>query len=203
MISDAGENSQKVRCFIGIAASDVGLEDGLVQQMALYRQRPGWEALRWTPAHFLHLTLAFLGNQAFSTLQALQQTLSACLQQQSPFALQVTRCSSFPDASSGIVAALADLSPDLVALQQCAVKAVQQAGIATETRPYRPHITLARVSKNATVYHVDEPLMLQGKVQAVSLYRSELLTEGSHYTVMARYPLSFAGMPTGGADLSG
>ena len=44
MISDAGENSQKVRCFIGIAASDVGLEDGLVQQMALYRQRPGWDA---------------------------------------------------------------------------------------------------------------------------------------------------------------
>ena len=53
------------------------------------------------------------------------------------------------------------------------------------------------------VYHVDEPLMLVGKVQAsISLSECELLLRRTHYTVMARYPLGFAeGMPTGNCGI--
>ena len=118
--------------------------------MALYRQTPGWEAGATLDARaFSASDPGFLGNSSFQHITGfLQKTLSACLQQRH-LPQQVTRCAVFPDASSGYRGGTSRLSPDLVALRRCAVKAVQQAGIATETRPYRPHITLARGIKNA------------------------------------------------------
>lgn len=179
----------QVRCFVGIAATDMSLQAMLVDQIARYRQQPALTNIRWTPDAFLHLTLCFLGNQSPSMVSALALHLEDRLASVAEFDLSMERCCGFPDAKSRIVAAMPVLSPALLALHARVVEAVRAAGIAPDARPYLPHITLGRAKQGQRLPSLHDALDGRGRVRAVSLYRSELLSEGSHYTVMRSWPL--------------
>lgn len=188
---------EQVRCFVGIAAADMDLHTVLAEQIARYRQHPAFTNIRWTPETFLHLTLCFLGNQPLSTVSALALHLDKLLMSVDTFALSIERCCGFPDAKSRIVAAMPVLSPALQALQLKVVEAVRAAGIDPEARPYLPHITLGRATQGRRLLSGGVPgdvllgsgLSASGWVRTISLYRSELQPEGSHYTVIRSWRL--------------
>lgn len=182
--------TELVRSFVGIAVTDMGMQDVFAERMAFYRQNPALTNMRWTPPHFLHLTLSFMGEQPVSALLMLQDLLRDALVNVSAFPLQVERCCSFPDARSRILAALSRSDAALLDVRRRVTNAVSAAGIAIEHRPYLPHITLGRMGKDSVPGTLDDAFVVTGQVVAVSLYRSELQASGSHYSVIARWVLA-------------
>lgn len=179
-----------IRCFVGISADDMGLEDALMAQILQWQRRTDMQDVRWTPRSFLHLTLTFMGAQSRQTLTPLARLLDDALKSIKAFPVSVTHCGGFPDAKSRILAAIPQSTPSLLALQQVVAHAVASVGIDLETRPYLPHITLGRLGRHQCLPDFVEPLIANGLVRAVSLYRSDAIASGSHYTVMARWPLN-------------
>lgn len=179
----------RIRCFVGVSAADMGLEEVLCARIERFRQRADMQEIRWTPRDFLHLTLTFMGAQPRQVLAPLALLLDESLRNLVAFPLVLTHCSGFPDAKSRIIAAIPECSPPLSVLQQSVARAVATVGIESDARPYLPHITLGRLERHRELPDFHEALQATGMVRAVSLYRSDALASGSHYTVIARWTL--------------
>jgi 2'-5' RNA ligase len=74
---------------------------------------------------------------------------------------------------------------------------LQSAGFALDTRPYVPHVTLARLDKPASAdviaQFLRQPLPPEARsfeCREFALYASETLAEGARYRVLERYPLA-------------
>lgn len=162
------------------------------------------EGLRPIRPEALHLTLAFLGERDHGEIERAQRVLIA--HGRDPAAVPVRlereaigvparrpRVVAFPAASAAVVALQRALSADLV-----------DAGLLEpEKRPFWPHLSVARVRgdpKGPKGRRRHGPL-LEGlpslPAQAghtfgavrVALYRSELRSQGAHYSVLADFDL--------------
>jgi 2'-5' RNA ligase len=122
------------------------LPDAAVQEaLAVHRDQWQWSAAAacYAPADW-HVTLHFIGSVARSRLEELRAALALPI---TPFALGWGRPELWPHG-------LAVLCPEVVpeALQQLHTQlgqALQQRGLRTDSRPFRPHFTLARHAQAA------------------------------------------------------
>lgn len=131
----------------------------------------------------LHLTLVFLGSQPCSSLERLKR-LAAGLHAQQPFSLCLDRLQCWP---GGLLHLLPSQVPaELLALQQNLHAALTQAGLALETRPYRPHLTLARGSRLPALAG---PCAFSWRVEHFALYVSQQQADGSRYQIIEQWPL--------------
>jgi 2'-5' RNA ligase len=129
-----------------------------------------------------HLTLHFLGNVARERVPALRDALGV------PFAgfrLVFSRCESWP---RGLLVAAPDaVPPALIELHGALATAITRFGLAVETRPFRPHITLAR--KHAGAVPPPAGATLAWDVDSYALVESRLRT-GAGYSVLHDYAAS-------------
>jgi len=161
----------------------------------------------WSRAHNLHLTLKFLGDIPVSRIPSLSDACDEAARQIAPFELLVKGSGTFPPhgkpkvlwigiedaaASSGGCNSLLSLHAALE--DRCAA-----AGLAREPRAYHPHLTIARLREAKD----SRPLAEQHKqidfapqtfaVTEIVLFRSELSSQGSKHTVLARHTLGNTG----------
>ncbi|MFM9059039.1 MAG: RNA 2',3'-cyclic phosphodiesterase [Planctomycetaceae bacterium] len=96
----------------------------------------------------MHLTLHFLGDVADATHVALPGALARVAFE--PFAVEIRRTGVFPPRGrpSVLWAGIADSAP-LVALHAAVGTALASCGLEIETRPFVPHVTLARLTPAA------------------------------------------------------
>jgi 2'-5' RNA ligase len=167
--------------------------------------------LRWTGPANLHLTLRFLGDTTPSQQQGLMELVQPVARQHTPFVLALGELGCFPHFRSpnivwmGLAGDLASLAPLQMALEQAA----QAAGFAPETRPFTPHLTLARTQRHAlrpqvaqmgralqnfaaTEYKKSALLRqdaLLFSVTHLAYIQSELLPGGPRYTLLERFDL--------------
>ncbi len=96
------------------------------------------DGLRWSAPESWHITLQFLGNtpQYECIVARLRELRSP------PVPIQLEGLGFFERA--GVFFAGVGLTPELQALQQRVTAATGLCGFIPETRPYHPHITLAR-----------------------------------------------------------
>jgi 2'-5' RNA ligase len=90
--------------------------------------------------------------------------------------------------------------PELHALHHGIDVETQRLGYAREERDFSPHLTLGRVSRNATSRDVQRISEVVGslkvgflgaaRVQAINLYRSDLQPGGAVYTRLFSAPLA-------------
>lgn len=120
---------------------------GVTEQAALTTHAAAWQwpagAARYAPADW-HVTLHFLGALPLSRLPELRAALAVPL---TPFELRFGQAELWPHG----LAVLLPLSVP-AALQQLHARleqALQGLGLTTDTRPYRPHLTLARHAAQA------------------------------------------------------
>ncbi len=105
------------------------------------RSRTASESLlRWSAAESWHITLQFLG----STTPQQYECVTARLRElhQPPFVVELGAVDTFDRA--GVLFVDVRVTPQLVALQQAVIAATIPCGFMPESRPYHPHITLAR-----------------------------------------------------------
>ena len=143
-----------MRTFVAIGIPPKAKEHLRAQQDRL-RDLPALRAcpslLRWTDPEKMHLTLRFLGETDRPRLSQMQQGLMAIGMRHAPFKLALTELGCFKSWTNMRVLWVG-LSGDLNALkavQSESESLARQVGFAPVTQRFSPHITLARVSRNA------------------------------------------------------
>ena len=140
---------------------------------------------RRIPPENLHLTLHFLGDVAADLTNELCRLAEDAAA--NAINLRFDRLEAWGNAD--LAALRADDTPDLLRLVGQLGTGLKLAGIATDKRRYKPHITVARdlhfVEASLPVWPV-----LEWRADTLVLVRSRLAPQGSEYAVIADWPLS-------------
>lgn len=189
---------RELRLFVALELPSV-FKEALARVMDELRQA-GAPPLRWVRPEGLHLTLKFLGSVEPARLAAIE----AALQQAVPGPIEITlapdRLGTFggPARTRVIWAGLSGQVEELAALAQAIDTALAAIGFAKETRPFSPHLTLARVPEAASpaerrriselVEAVKLPPLAPTRFTKVSLMQSFLQPGGAVYRRLRKFP---------------
>jgi 2'-5' RNA ligase len=148
----------------------------------------------------LHLTLKFLGDIASGQVEEIAGSLRKTASAWAPFELVFRGIGLMPTRRPRVI--FADLAdPDHhVPLVAGPVADIEEAmaglGFDAESRPFRPHLTLARIRSHpgAELDEIrqayEEVILAEVRCEHVELIRSELAPGGARYTTLATLPLS-------------
>lgn len=154
--------------------------------------RAGWER-----PEKLHVTLKFLGDVDAARVSSLQGAAEAATRGLSTFTLAAEGTGSFPPRGAPRVLwlGLRDDSGGLARLQGRLEQECEREGFPRETRPFKPHLTLARLrtphgARELAAAHGGTPFgPLDFNVRELILIRSQLGPGGSRYTPVFRHLL--------------
>ncbi len=169
-----------MRLFVGIALADAVVREleNVVAQL-----RPSVGELRWTEPDSWHITLQFLGNATSEQFDCLMEQLGKV--RSAPVPVQLGELGCF-DRARALIAHVAATS-GLVVLAERVAAATSRCGFAPETRPFHPHITLARAKGQGRGAELrtlasrmrSQPAFTPFAAREVQLYESHLRAEGA------------------------
>jgi 2'-5' RNA ligase len=159
-------------------------------------RREGVRAGLVPPAN-LHLTLQFLGDLEAAILPKLEAQLTAVATSHAPFPLTVGELSLFGTPGSPRVVWLTTSEPSaLTQLARDVRQATETCGIPLDDRPFKSHITLARVRHahqrapmRHALNHVRVPDLGSFQVDAFHLIRTQLTPDGTNHIPQTQFPL--------------
>jgi RNA 2',3'-cyclic 3'-phosphodiesterase len=106
----------------------------------------------WVDEGRLHLTLKFLGAQSVDVVQPLQEAMSEVASTHRTFRMRVGEIGAFPNFRRARVVWMGvDRDPRLELLHHDVEVACDRLGFELEGRPFRPHLTLARVKERTDI----------------------------------------------------
>jgi len=142
----------------------------------------------WPDPGGLHLTLAFLGEQAAARIPELLCTAARVAAEHAAFSLRTERLGGFPrdDSARILWLGLAD-QPALGALTEALRNGLRTAAVSFDEKPFRAHLTLARFRKPLDVARL-EPVRegLVFEARAVVLFQSVQTPAGHRYLTLGR-----------------
>jgi 2'-5' RNA ligase len=132
-----------MRLFVAVEIPESPREDAR-QRLAAVRGR--LPPARWVDPDIIHLTLIFLGTIDEAALPALSAALGPAASAHAPFSMALVGGGTFPPRRPARVAWIGVAAgPRLAALQSAvSAAAVEAVGYEPESRPYNPHVTVAR-----------------------------------------------------------
>ena len=139
---------------------------------------------RPTLPELIHLTLAFVGPQPPIRVDSLRR-LAGMIRGRT-FVLALDRVGVFEKAGVAWLGASA-LQEELAALQRDLADALRSRGFPVDTRPYTPHLTLARRATVAVERRLPEPI--GWRVSTFTLVASETSGAAPVYRTVAQWPL--------------
>ncbi|MBZ5586905.1 MAG: RNA 2',3'-cyclic phosphodiesterase [Acidobacteriia bacterium] len=181
-----------MRLFVGVdlPAGTVASLEALVERL-----RPS-ARIHWSPPANLHITTKFIGEWPEERLAALQSALAEIPPRQL-IPVHVHKVGFFPNPHNPRVFWCGIEAPGLESLAADTDRATAALGVAPESRPFSPHLTLARIKERLDLQPLREavaalPSLEFGsfEVRGFFLYRSQLRPSGSVYTKLAEFPLS-------------
>jgi len=183
---------EQVRSFIAIELPDE-LKLALTRLQSQLKSGRGYP-VKWVDPYSVHLTLKFLGNIDIDRIGEITGAIETSAQGIPPFHLEVGGLGVFPGLRR-VQVAWVGLSGDvdrLSQLQQRIESNLTPLGFVAESRPFKPHLTLARVRERAspeerngfgrliTDTSIEDKYSFN--VDAVSLMKSQLTREGAVYS---------------------
>jgi 2'-5' RNA ligase len=153
----------------------------------------GWGA-RWVPPPSLHVTLKFLGDLDLGLVSPVGASLAELCRRTAPLRLQVTGLDAFPNREDPQVLFVGiGAGHDALAHLAGAVdQALGALGFPLETRAFRGHVTLARVSRAGGPWDglaVGNTDCGTATVTEVSLFRSDGARAEAEYPTLTRHAL--------------
>lgn len=181
-----------IRSFVAVEMSPE-IQDGLDQVTGDLEQKLRGLPIRWVPGKNIHLTLKFLGDVSEANLEVFKKILKSNVSGHHCFEISVGELRAFPSMHRPRVVWIRVEAPPELGRVQCIIEAeTTRLGYARERRAFTPHLTLGRVSRNATSkdkHQIGEELerlkvgfLGAMRVQSVNLYRSDLRPSGAVYT---------------------
>ena len=131
-----------MRIFIAL---DIPAEFALRLTKYMERARALAPEARWARVEGLHVTLKFIGHVDDAVVEQIKAALSSI--KAAPFEVKFTGVGFFPNPNAARVFwAGVDGGDALPRLASTIDAALEKLGFARETKPYHPHLTLARTS---------------------------------------------------------
>jgi RNA 2',3'-cyclic 3'-phosphodiesterase len=154
----------------------------------------GWP-VRWARAAGLHLTLRFLGDIEGAEVSRIDETLRGVAEKHGPVELELGGFGAFPSVRRATVLWVG-IAPDaaLMALQRDADLALSRLGYGREQKPFRPHITVARLQGGARPLDIERVTAAfdyssRITVDTMDLMRSHTDPNGARYEPLLRVAL--------------
>ncbi len=140
----------------------------------------------------LHFTLAFLGEQPESSLQLVYQAAEAV--RAKAFELAIAGWGAFPDLKRPRVLWLgvSQGAEQLCAVAEDLRRALRERGFSLEDRPFRPHLTIARVKDRGAAKALErlpKGELARMRANEFCLVQSVLGQSGAKHTVLRAFPL--------------
>jgi 2'-5' RNA ligase len=134
-----------LRLFVGIALS----AEVLARLREFVESVRPLADLRWSHLDDLHITTKFVGEQPASQVSAIARALDG-LRGRAPFDVVLRGTGWFPrEDSPRVFWAGVEAADALTELATDTERALETFGVAKESRPYVPHLTLGRVPRRA------------------------------------------------------
>jgi len=159
----------------------------------------GDASVNFVAADNIHLTLHFLGEVEDERLMDVHRAVEQAAAGAGALEFDVVGLRAVPPTGRlrMIWAGVTEPTGRLAALHKAVGHALQQAGFTTETRPFNPHLTLARVksARNAEAIRAAtaaQETVLFGTCRAeeIVVYSSQLTKKGPIYLPMGRAALA-------------
>ncbi len=152
---------------------------------------------RWVRLEGVHITLKFIGEVAPEKLEQIRRALGE-LPNFGPITVRFAGLGFFPGAHRPRVFwAGVQADPKLAELVTAIEMKLEPLGIASEKRPFHPHLTLARFEPPQGTQALSEAVEALGTPEfgeeifrESHLYQSVLKRSGAEYTRLVTYPFS-------------
>lgn len=188
-----------LRAFIAIDLPSL-IREKLEQETKTLKSHLKNLPVRWVPSKNIHLTLIFLGDVSETNVDMITEIITTQGGQQSPFEMSIGSLGAFPNMSHPRVIWVGVEAPEeLMTLRRKIASETTRLGYKIEDRSYSPHLTLGRVSRNASSEEVRRISEILGKeklgflgvvpVRHAHLYRSNIQTGGAKYSKLFSAPL--------------
>lgn len=149
---------------------------------------------QWMVPENLHITLAFLGLVPANQLEAVKSVMLPVAAEREPFSLGIESLEYFPSNVRDPKVLSARITGDklpLKSLQRRLVEELKREGLFVDDRPFRAHLTLARLGSTKTAARLEAVVkshapMLNTKftVDKLVLFESNVTNQGAVYTVV-------------------
>jgi 2'-5' RNA ligase len=181
-----------IRAFIAIELT-AEIQNRLDEVTTAFKKQLNGVPVRWVPAGNIHLTLKFLGDVSVANVKILCDILKTEVAGHRPFEDSVGGAGAFPNNRRPRVIWVGVEAPSELTMVQSGVDAaMERLGYAREDRPFSPHLTVGRISRNA---NSDDTRLISkvletcrvgflgaACVQEICLFRSDLQPTGAVYT---------------------
>ena len=155
------------------------------------------DSISWVRPEGIHLTLKFFGDIAAEALQPISEVVSGQAAGTRPLHLNIKGLGVFPGIRRPRVLWLGvgGEVARLIALQGVLDQGFETCGIKQEERPFRAHLTLARIKSPQGLSGLDKVLEEKEaesagpfEAKGLILFKSDLTPKGAIYTVLADFP---------------
>jgi RNA 2',3'-cyclic 3'-phosphodiesterase len=188
-----------IRAFIAIDLSPE-IQHQLSDVLEKFKTQLATLPIRWVGAANIHLTLKFLGDVSLSNLKLLTDMIKSEVSSHHQFEISIGGAGAFPNNRQPRVIWVGVEGPqELLTIQNGIESAAARLGYVKEDRSFSPHLTLGRISRNATSHDIKLISQILDKtrigflgatcVDQVHLYRSDLQRAGAVYTKIFSTPL--------------
>lgn len=142
----------------------------------------------WVHNQDYHITLAFLGGAPRDQLELAKENVRRILQDQFSFPLTINQLGMFGKSDSPrIFWAGLQMEARLHDLREKVYSACIDAGFSLETRPFNPHITLARKWVGATPFKQEQLLIPPDMLEDGAFIANEVVLYQTHLNKTPKY----------------
>ncbi len=188
-----------LRSFIALEIP-VEIQSAIAHSTASLKKTLPKPLVRWVAQENVHLTLKFLGDVSPANLEQLAETLKMEAASQEMFSMSIGGLGAYPTARRARVIWIGlDAPPALATLQRSLEASAAQLGYTPEERPFSPHLTIGRVGQFASALDLQRiRIAIEAtrvgslgtlSVQAIHIFKSDLLSGGPVYTLLYTLPM--------------
>lgn len=160
-------------------------DDKTRQKLAQLNKSIKAERFKWVQPHNLHVTLVFLGQVDKNVELSIKQLAAGIIVQ--PFELTFDRLSFWSRPKILCLTCRQPVPEEASMLAVALERMAANCGLQTDTRPYTPHITLARHARYLPDVKI-EPIIW--RADAFCLVESCSEADGVYYKVIQQWPLT-------------
>ncbi|PWT92703.1 MAG: RNA 2',3'-cyclic phosphodiesterase [Blastocatellia bacterium] len=195
-VNESSTIATKWRVFCAVELPQA-LQEKIEQHVQRLRKIVPEAKASWSRPGNVHLTLKFFGDVEMNRVGKISEAASRATQTTSPFSIGVRGTGAFPKINQPKVLwiGIDDVQKELSNLQQSVETECANEEFPKDERAFRPHLTVARLrnphrARELAQAHQElgfETLIVP--VREIVVFRSQLSSEGSTYTVISRHEL--------------
>lgn len=176
------------RTFIALRLPEPLIE-ALDRYISVLKKRNPSRSIKFVEAKNIHLTLHFLGYLNQEQIHQMKKILRVMVKKYRSFTLKTETIDAFPNRKRPrVIYVMITPHETLLSIHEELKKEIKNLHIETDSRPWKAHLTLARLKKPNIIID-KEPPALSFLVKSIDLMKSTLSRSGAQYSVLERFPL--------------